>query len=292
MSWRSLARWILFWERLIGKNYSVSIEHMRCIRIIQQNLFLISVVLMILAGSEARAQSCHLTVNLRAENSEGVTNFAKAVLVSVDEPQSFWGVPNGQKSLFQNIPAGNYTLILRQPNFMTTIGSLSVTCGKSPDERSVYVHATQCSGNPINVFNEGSITSRILERDPNKFTMMGSVEFICQHAQKEKLLASPKTPVRYPFPKQISGGVLNGKALSLPRPAYPPAARAIRASGAVSVKVLIDEDGNVVSASAVSGHPLLQAAAVAEARAAKFSPTQLEGQPVKVSGVITYNFVP
>jgi len=95
-----------------------------------------------------------------------------------------------------------------------------------------------------------------------------------------------------PVPKQISGGVLNGKATYLPKPPYPPAARAVRASGAVSVQVLVDESGNVVSASAVSGHPLLRAAAVSAARSATFSPTLLAGQAVKVSGVITYNFVP
>lgn len=93
-------------------------------------------------------------------------------------------------------------------------------------------------------------------------------------------------------PKTISAGVLNGKATSLPKPPYPPAARAVRASGSVSVQVLIDESGRVISATAVSGHPLLQAAAVAAARQARFSPTMLSGQPVKVSGVITYNFVP
>jgi TonB family protein len=92
-------------------------------------------------------------------------------------------------------------------------------------------------------------------------------------------------------PKQISGGVLNGKAVSLPKPPYPPAARAVNAEGAVSVQVLIDEEGNVVSANAVSGHPLLRAASVEAARAAKFSPTRLMDQPVKVSGIITYNFV-
>jgi protein TonB len=101
----------------------------------------------------------------------------------------------------------------------------------------------------------------------------------------------PPPPVKK-VPKQISGGVLNGKATSLPKPPYPPAARAVRAAGAVSVQVLIDESGSVVSATAVSGHPLLRAAAVQAARSARFSPTQLSGQPVKVSGVITYNFVP
>ncbi len=93
-------------------------------------------------------------------------------------------------------------------------------------------------------------------------------------------------------PKQIVGGVVNGKALSLPKPPYPREARAARASGAVSVQVLIGEDGKLISAQAVSGHPLLQFAARAAACAAKFSPTQLQGIPVKVSGVITYNFVP
>ena len=102
----------------------------------------------------------------------------------------------------------------------------------------------------------------------------------------------PANRSRKPVPKQISGGVLNGKAISLPKPPYPPAARAVRASGAVSVQVLVNESGNVVSASAVSGHPLLRASAVQAARAARFEPTTLSGQAVKVSGVLTYNFVP
>ncbi len=94
-----------------------------------------------------------------------------------------------------------------------------------------------------------------------------------------------------PVPKQISGGILNGKAVSLPKPQYPAAARAERASGPVAVQVLIDEQGMVISAAAVSGHALLRDVAVEAARAAQFSPTFLSGQPVKVSGVITYNFV-
>ncbi|MBA2526096.1 MAG: TonB family protein [Pyrinomonadaceae bacterium] len=93
-----------------------------------------------------------------------------------------------------------------------------------------------------------------------------------------------------PSGKTVSGGVLNGKALSLPKPAYPPIAKQAQASGKVVVQVVVDEKGNVVSARAVSGHPLLQAASVAAARGAKFSPTKRNGKPVKVTGVITYNF--
>ena len=101
----------------------------------------------------------------------------------------------------------------------------------------------------------------------------------------------PKKPTPPPAPKVVSGGVLNGKAISKPQPAYPPIAKAAKASGTVTVQVLVDESGRVVSAHAVSGHPLLQQSAVAAARQARFSPTLLSGQPVKVSGVITYNFV-
>jgi len=93
-------------------------------------------------------------------------------------------------------------------------------------------------------------------------------------------------------PKTISAGVVNGKAKILGKPTYPEAAKAVKASGAVNVQVTIDEEGNILSATAVSGHPLLRAAAVEAARASKFSPTMLNGQPVKVSGVIVYNFVP
>lgn len=134
-------------------------------------------------------------------------------------------------------------------------------------------------------------------RDPQKFTIIGSKN---PEGTPPNFSADVGPPPVYQgpprdswgIPKQIAGGVLNGKAISLPKPAYPPAARAVRASGAVNVQVLINEDGKVISAQAVSGHPLLRAVSVEAARGAKFSPTRLSGQPVKVSGIITYNFIP
>jgi periplasmic protein TonB len=110
---------------------------------------------------------------------------------------------------------------------------------------------------------------------------------------KVNIAEEPPPPAATPTPPRapISGGVLNGKAINLPKPAYPPIARAAHASGTVTVQVLIDENGSVVSAKAISGHPLLQAVAVSAARQARFSPTKLSGQPVKVTGVIQYNFV-
>lgn len=90
---------------------------------------------------------------------------------------------------------------------------------------------------------------------------------------------------------RVSGGILNGKALSLVKPAYPAAARAAGASGEVKVQIVFDESGNVIWAKAVSGHPELREAAEDAARQTKFSPLTLSGQLVKVSGVLLYNFV-
>jgi protein TonB len=108
----------------------------------------------------------------------------------------------------------------------------------------------------------------------------------------------PPAPTPAPTPKptppsiqRLASNVISSKVISKPVPAYPIIAKQARVSGVVTVEILLDERGNVLSAQATSGHPLLREAARAAALQARFSPTQLNGQPVKVSGVITYNFV-
>ena len=93
-----------------------------------------------------------------------------------------------------------------------------------------------------------------------------------------------------PAPTILSCGVCNQKALYLPKPKYPEAARFIRVSGKVDVFIRIDEQGSVESAVAVSGHPLFRAAAAEAALKAKFAPYFLGRKPVKVIGNIVYNF--
>ncbi len=90
--------------------------------------------------------------------------------------------------------------------------------------------------------------------------------------------------------KVESAGILNDKATSLPQPAYPAMAKAVRASGTVSVEVTIDEQGRVISARAISGHALLQGAAVQAANEARFPPTLSRGRPGKITGIINYTF--
>ena len=101
---------------------------------------------------------------------------------------------------------------------------------------------------------------------------------------------APAAPLRSGPIRPLSGGILNGKALSLPMPVYPDAAKRARISGVVEVEVVIDINGKVISAKTVRGPGLLQQAAEMAAKQARFTPTLLSGQPMKVVGVITYNF--
>lgn len=120
----------------------------------------------------------------------------------------------------------------------------------------------------------------------------GTGNIISGPAKVDVAEAPPPPPPKPTPPKApISGGVLNGKAIRLVQPPYPAIARSAHASGQVKIQIVIDENGNVISATPVSGHPLLQGAAAAAARQSKFTPTKLSGMPVKVSGVIIYNFV-
>jgi zinc protease len=91
-------------------------------------------------------------------------------------------------------------------------------------------------------------------------------------------------------PVVISGGVLNGKVISKPDANFPQEAKKAGVFGTVTVRVLVDEQGDVISAQAISGPVELRQTAEAAARRSKFSQTRLAGKPVKVSGVITYNF--
>jgi TonB family protein len=108
----------------------------------------------------------------------------------------------------------------------------------------------------------------------------------CSQGTDETVIATEGSESRAP----IIAGILNGKAISLPKPSYPAIARAAHASGNVAVEILIDERGCVQSARAQGGHPLLQAAAVQAARQACFAPTRLSGKPARVTGILSYNF--
>jgi protein TonB len=101
-------------------------------------------------------------------------------------------------------------------------------------------------------------------------------------------------PPQQPAPEKqivkLPSSVLTGKAIVKKSPDYPPMAKQIRLAGSVTVEIMISPDGRVESARALNGHPLLMQASVAAAREWRFQPTMLNGVPVRVTGVITFNF--
>jgi hypothetical protein len=101
------------------------------------------------------------------------------------------------------------------------------------------------------------------------------------------ILATPESP----DDQFVSGGILNGKAVTLVQPPYPLEARATRASGKVAVRIVINETGSVIRACAIAGRNVFWKVSESAAARSKFTPTTVNGKPVKVSGTIIYNYV-
>lgn len=99
---------------------------------------------------------------------------------------------------------------------------------------------------------------------------------------------APPEPSRAPVVR--SEGVLQGSAIRRATPGYPTMARQVKATGAVQVQVTISEQGRVIEAAVLNGHPLLRNAALEAAKQWVFTPTRLSNVPVKVQGVLTFNF--
>ena len=129
---------------------------------------------------------------------------------------------------------------------------------------------TLSAGNPVEVKNPGANSTSspavVLDSEP------------------------PPSAAPKPILRPISGGVLNGSATYLPPPLYPDTAKRMRTAGVVTVEVVIGENGKVVSANATNGPATLREPAIQAALRARFSPTKLSGQPVKVFGTISYKF--
>lgn len=164
------------------------------------------------------------------------------------------------------------------PNAISTTPNTEATRPKSP-----FI--------PNAKFNSDPVGSGTAGREPSTSGPTGGgLQQSERIPTNEEIEQPPPREINKPRPP-VSKGPLNGYAKSLPKPVYSAAAKAVRAQGSVTVQVMIDERGNVVSANAVKGHPMLKDESEKAARAAKFAPTILGDAPVKVTGVITYNFI-
>jgi TonB family protein len=149
--------------------------------------------------------------------------------------------------------------------------------------------------NPDLPVRDGALTIRG-DRDLNASMGAGLVGpvrdgFTVPNSTRVVVDVEPPPAATKPKPIVVSKGVITSEALSLPKPVYPHAAKIMHIQGKVSIQILIDETGRVLSARAIDGPPLLKLTAEKAAYQARFSPTRLGDQPVKVSGLITYNFV-
>ncbi|HKC62298.1 MAG TPA: TonB family protein [Pyrinomonadaceae bacterium] len=105
-----------------------------------------------------------------------------------------------------------------------------------------------------------------------------------------------QTPAQTPAPatpqsdEPLTGGVINNRAIEMPQPIYPDAAKQKHIHGTVKVDVVIDEKGNVISARATDGPKELREAAVEAAKKARFNPARLHGALIKQTGTLVYKF--
>lgn len=247
--------------------------------------------------TSAQTKSCSAAITVTRNESDSKINGATATAFNQETKKSYKSVLQDEMPFFENLPEGEYRVTVTKPGYHRSADDFTLYCTENADNNwSIELY----KGNSQMIVKLYNRPKPVLRRDSAKFVIgdsnivQGRTDVNTSVAEEDEpglVPPPPPKPTPRPVPKVIAGGVVNGKAISLVKPEYPAAARAVRAEGAVNVQVTIDEAGNVISASAVSGHPLLRAAAVQAARASKFSPTRLAGQPVKVSGVIVYNFV-
>lgn len=255
---------------------------MRNVLLTTLSLALFVVVVFQSSTAFAQRQTCALGLKViepsKAETDEvNPITGARAIATKLGSRRTIPADMVEGQPIFPELTDGDYKLTITKRGYKRTVQQITFMCLAPSQDTLIYIKLARGS-------SKLTVTTKKLTVKAGVF--IGSADAtVITGGPPRAVEVRPSTSIPV-----VRGGVLNGKAISLPRPPYPAIARTARASGTVTVQVMIDEEGNVISASAVSGPPLLRAAAVDAARAAKFTPTLLAGQPVKVSGVINYNF--
>jgi TonB family protein len=248
------------------------------------SVFLLSIFwfAILLTNAFAQTNFCAVKMEVSRYESESLIKNASARAVNTETKKVYLSKLKNGIPYFARLPEGVYRVTVTKAGFRRSEDIFYLHCaGLEGEDYEWSIELYQGSSKKLvklyNVTVVGDYDSDAV--NPSPATGIGSEPINSGEAEMPPVAS-----------KVIAGGGLNGKAISLVIPPYPPAAGAARASGAVNVQVTVDEGGNVISASAVSGHALLRGAAESAARASKFSPTILSGQPVKVTGVVVYYF--
>ncbi len=276
-------------------------------------LAILAMILLLATAAAARTR-CEVTLRIFEFKEDGstenfpVTDADVAIFKEGQEKPIRPKLKDGQLVATLNSGVG-YAIEIGKPGFMTTKDTVECYADETAEPVSpiFFIWAGDPKQFKQPLKGSGKVELSKGETTSQRMTMSTAVsESGSKNAPKKgeavdaettglsdqiSIARSAGSPVQ-PGARVIFGGVVNGKAANLVKPPYPAAARAVRASGAVNVQVTIDELGYVVKAAAVSGHPLLRAAAIKAARESKFATTMLGGYPVKVTGIIVYNFQP
>ncbi len=215
--------------------------------------------------SDAQTAVCNLQFNVfefnpaKSELTEYLVIDVEADLIDLATNKTITASESNKILLFNNLTAGNYKIEITKNGYQRRVKEFELSC------RNVETIETIAKNIYLQKGNSNKATNFRLVK-------LGTVRIGEKNESDQQSV--------------------NVKALSLVTPKYPAAAHAVRAAGTVGVQVTIDEDGEIIEARAVSGHPLLRSAAEKAARDSKFSPTFLQEVPVQITGIINYNFTP
>jgi len=220
---------------------------------------------------------CNLQISVYEFKADGSSEEfpvkdAKITLVDKQTKKSLKISTNTDIPTFLDVFEKEYEATISKEGFQKTVETVIPNCSLSNDQNTISEIVFLWKGNSKQI---------------HKPAFVKSAEFR-QFKSDEKEPVNTGVAEKEPVNKEA----VDTGAVLLVKPKYPPAAKAVKAAGAVNVQVTINELGYVISARAISGHPLLRAAAVEAAKKSKFRMTMLEEIPVKVTGIIVYNFVP
>ena len=221
--------------------------------------FLISVCLFVLVSvAEAQMKTCNLRFSIfsysRISSNSSIEN-VEVILTNLKNKEK--KISSVSTTVFENLVDGSYRIKLSKNGYKERKKEIKLECAFADED---------------NIFTEHVY----LWRDKSADTVSDSSKNVNEIKKSSEAVSSNKT-------ENVTQSEKSNEKLSQGTK---------RASGKVTIQVLIDVDGNVVSAKIIDGNPLLAEAAAKAARRAKFAPTILAGDPIQVSGDIIYNFVP
>ncbi|MDQ3750497.1 MAG: energy transducer TonB [Acidobacteriota bacterium] len=215
-------------------------------------------------NSHAQTPVCNLQFDIFDLNGEqpikAIGN-VKAILTDLATKKTKEFSALTETPLFNNLTSGKYKIEIIKNGFQRRVKEFELNCKTAVETVTI------------------SKVLYLQKGDSKKVTKFDSKVFGTADEGKELKAESNES-------------VINSNARIIAKPKYPASARAVRAVGSVQVQVTLDEDGEVVSADAINGHPLLRQAAETAAKESRFAPTLFKGQPVIVTGIIVYNFNP